>query len=157
MAQILGGLKVSHNKESLTSSNINRRKPHQPYPSKSSSPLVLPGATARIHVVETIYETSLAPVPEPPPAAGAPQIPALLFALASEPMLGPVALVVDFLIPILACDHKAPNASPPAADFCAVADELDAGIGLMPMPPPDPAGGDATAGEDADCKDTDEK
>jgi hypothetical protein len=52
--------------------------------------------------------------------AGAPQIPALLFSLASWPMVGPVVSAFVFLMLELALPQIAPNASPPApAGFVA--------------------------------------
>lgn len=78
-------------------------------------------------------------MPEPPaglaPAAGLagavlPQIPALLFSLASCPIVGPGPVGVVFLIPTLAWDHRAPNASPPDAGF-----EAAEGTGFRPADP----------------------
>ena len=56
-----------------------------------------------------------AALPLEEPAEGAPQIPALLFSLASWPMVGPAVGVLDFLMPALALPQSAPKASPPAA------------------------------------------
>merc|ERR1712093_163090 len=47
-------------------------------------------------------------------AAGAPQIPALAFSLASCPRAGPEVGVLVFLVPALADDQRDPEASPPA-------------------------------------------
>lgn len=68
--------------------------------------------------------------------AGAPQMPALLFSLASWPMAGADAWAFVFLTP--ACDHKAPKASPPDAGFAA--DEA-AAVGCFAPPPRDGASG----------------
>ena len=60
--------------------------------------------------------------------AGAPHIPALLFSFASWPIAGP-AVGVDFLVmPWLAVDHSAPNASPPALAAAGFAAGFAAGL-----------------------------
>jgi hypothetical protein len=67
--------------------------------------------------------------------AAAPQIPALLFSVASWPMAGPGPACVFFLMPTLAWDHRDPNASPP--DGFAAAGPL---AGLAPPSVDDAAG-----------------
>ena len=75
---------------------------------------------------------------------GAPQMPALLFSLASCPMLGPAVGVMVFLIPALALDHRAPKASPL---LVAVLEDEIAGFKLAELvgiAPPAGCGGAAT-------------
>jgi hypothetical protein len=61
-------------------------------------------------------------------------MPALAFSLASWPSAGPDDVVLVFLIPALADDHREPKASPPPEDFAAgwipdVEDDWDCGVG----------------------------
>lgn len=67
--------------------------------------------------------------------AAAPQMPALLFSLASCPMVGPLPVGVVFFKPALACDQSAPNASPDAAGFEAAG--MPGFEAAIPMPDPE--------------------
>ncbi|PHH51856.1 hypothetical protein CFIMG_008566RA00001 [Ceratocystis fimbriata CBS 114723] len=97
-------------------------------------------------------------VDDPPALPAAPQIPALLFSLASWPIEGPACVWAGFLAKLeLACDHSAPKASPPPLEAAVVAGLVPpvfiAGI-TLPMPMPEGAV-DVRAALGTDC--TEEK